>query len=124
MAHCRNCGNTSAYHLKTIFIKEGRIDSCNACGLSVSTWFPDVYWPGHSYKSENITDEIGIPILLESKRHKATLMRQQGMTEAGDRVHGMRGSEIPSKKQNGNLREEIRSDIQKAVQHMKRKYQT
>lgn len=57
-------------------------------------WVPDVYWPGHIHKDANIVDNMGNEILLESRQHKATLMRERGMREANDRVHGGPGHRL------------------------------
>jgi len=51
---------------------------------------PDVYWPGHEHYNENLTDNMGNPILLKSRRHKAEALKMMGVTETGDRVRGAR----------------------------------
>lgn len=64
------------------------VETCNFCGSFSTTYIPDVYWPGHSHTNPNITDRMGNPIYLESRQHKARVMKEQGLSEAGDRVHG------------------------------------
>ena len=88
---CVNCGNKCASRIRIRFDKKiGKLEECERCGTVGSAGVPDVYWPGHAYKSENITDRMGNPILLESRQHKANVMREQGISECGDRSHGTR----------------------------------
>jgi hypothetical protein len=89
MMECRACGNKEAYHVRTIY-DEGQLwDSCNKCSqIGAGQSNPDVYWPGHEYKSENLCDTNGNPILLRSRQHKAQVMKELGVSEAGDRIHG------------------------------------
>lgn len=83
------CGNKVATKMRIRFDAKGmKHENCNHCGEVGSAYVPDVYWPGHAYTSENITDKMGNPILLESRQHKARVMKEQGMVEAGDRYHG------------------------------------
>jgi hypothetical protein len=87
MAECGNCDNKTAYRWKVTYGKYGRREECDRCGNVGTTWQPDVYFPG-IHKDPNIVDNMGNEILIESKQHKATLMRERGMREANDRVHG------------------------------------
>ncbi len=84
---CGNCGNKEAHRWKVSFSKEGRHENCEGCGHVGTTWQPDVYFPG-MHKDPNIVDNMGNEILLESRQHKARLMRERGMREANDRLHG------------------------------------
>lgn len=121
---CRGCGNDHAYRVSIRLVGEDYVDICNRCGDVGSTYVPDVYWPGYAYKSENITDKNGEPILLTSRRHKAEVMRQQGIVEAGDRYHGSRMSLLQKMvpERNRNSRADVRSAIQNAAEQMRRKY--
>lgn len=88
MASCANCGNKEATRWKITWAKEGPREECDRCGKSAyNSWVPDVCWPG-MHTDANIVDNMGNPILLESRRHKAQLMRERGMREANDRVRG------------------------------------
>jgi hypothetical protein len=93
--NCRGCKRTDAFHVSTRFdAKTGEAnDVCNWCGGSSRgevPYAPDVWWPGHAYTSENITDKMGKPILMESRQHKVRVMREQGIREAGDTFRGVR----------------------------------
>lgn len=85
---CSTCNN-EAHHVHVSIDEKGKkTESCNRCGSYSTTWRPDVYWPGHPHTNPNITDRMGREILLTSPRHKAQVMREQGLSEAGDRYHG------------------------------------
>ena len=85
---CTTC-NEECYHTHVSYSIDGqRLETCNNCGNVSMTYIPDVYWPGSVHKNPNITDHMGRPIELRSKRHKAEVMRKQGISEAGDRYHG------------------------------------
>ena len=85
---CGTCGE-ECYHSHVAYSDSGeRMETCNNCGNVTITYIPDVYWPGHVHTNPNITDRMGHPIELTSRRHKAQVMRQQGISEAGDRFHG------------------------------------
>lgn len=121
---CRGCGNDKAYRVSVRLIGGTYTDICNRCGSVGSTYVPDVYWPGQAYKSENITDKNGNPILLTSRRHKAEVMREQGIVEAGDRYHGSRMESLNhmAAQKPTNSREQIRAAMQTAALQLKRKY--
>lgn len=89
---CRGCKNDHAFRVRIGYDPVLKISSecCDKCGTVGQIGIPDVYWPGHPYYSENITDRMGKPILLESRQHKMRVMRQQNMSEMGDRYHGSR----------------------------------
>lgn len=118
---CDGCGNKLAYKISMFRTDEGDFSSwCDKCGSVGSTWTPDVYWPGHAYASEHVTDTMGNPITFESRRHKAEVMRQQGISEAGDMHHGSRY--VPQAPQKKDSRPEVRQAIRTAMEQMKRKY--
>jgi hypothetical protein len=64
------------------------MESCNNCGTHSVSFIPDVYWPGHTHTNPNITDNMGREIELTSRSQKARIMREKGLSEAGDRYHG------------------------------------
>ena len=89
---CTHCGSKAAF---VIFVKydpkKGRIDSCNRCSNTSVGTLHDVYWPGGSHYNDNICDaKTGKPIELTSRGQKARVMREQGLSEAGDFYHGSR----------------------------------
>ena len=51
---------------------------------------PDVYFKSAYYEPHLGTDGSPFGQRVASKRHKAALMRAQGVSECGDRVHGAR----------------------------------
>ena len=85
---CNGCGNSNATIWQLIVTKKyGRQEKCDKCGIVSSPVHSDVYWGGQ-HTNPNITDEHGTPIFLESREHKARIMREKGIIEAGDKVHG------------------------------------
>lgn len=87
---CNTCGNQEAYHVRTIYEAGELYDSCNSCGgfSGLSAGVPDVYLGRTGQKFQNLTDKMGNPIEITSKRHKKEVMDSLGVSEAGDRVNG------------------------------------
>jgi len=85
---CRTCGNQNAYVVRTVFQESELLDFCDSCSRISVSWDPDVYLPKIGHKFENLCDKMGNPIEIRSKRHKAEIMREQNVSEAGDRIHG------------------------------------
>lgn len=90
MATCSSCGNANAYRQR---FSSGRW-SCDGCGVSGSAYLPDVYFKG-SYQDEGLTFQDRPETWMNgtkvtSRGQKAILMKQLGVREAGDRVHGAR----------------------------------
>lgn len=88
---CSNCKNKEAHIIRMSFDEKGKLfENCNKCGAVSTTWTPDVYWPGHAHENSNLCGADGKPVYLTSRRHKAEVMRELGVSEAGDRVKGAR----------------------------------
>lgn len=86
---CNGCGNQAAYHIVTRVEKESLVDVCNQCGAGPASTVNDVYWPGHAHFNPQLVDNnTGAPIWLESRGHKAEVLRKKGLVEAGDRHRG------------------------------------
>ncbi len=84
---CDNCGNVEAYRLS---FRDGSC-VCNKCGNPPTVTPGDAYFR-RPYFDPQIADPDKSPkgTFIESKGHKAALMRQLGIRECGDRVHGSR----------------------------------
>ena len=86
---CNGCGNTEAYIIRCTKDDE----SCNSCGGIALPWLPDV-----SFRGAYLDPNLGHPsrpherdgVMVYSKRHKETLLREQGLREVGDKRHGAR----------------------------------
>lgn len=79
---CEACGNPAAWHLKSGFngITGERYKACDRCGLQgPGKGAPDVFWPGHAYKSE------ALDIEFTSREQKAQYLKDHDIREAGDR---------------------------------------
>src|SRR5580765_934997 len=91
---CRSCGSTVWYQKRTVIDKGEFFDRCSECdsGLRTST-SADVYFkpgPDGVEYHPNICDRNGDPIPLTSRAHKAEVMRQKNLREAGDPIRGSR----------------------------------
>lgn len=86
---CKGCGNKSAYRMSFSTLGE----SCDRCGSSsLGTFrFSDVYFKTPGFE-EHLSDPEKSPRgnYVESREHKAMLMRNLGLREVGDKVHGAR----------------------------------
>lgn len=85
---CGSCKNKNAYRVR---LTESGFESCNSCGGLANLWTPDVSFT-RPYLDPNLAhpnrpwEKDGV--WIESKRHKATLMKEQKLREGGDRRHG------------------------------------
>lgn len=94
---CNGCGNTEATRTKTY--SDG-MEFCDQCGRVGTPWVPDVFWDGK--EEHGLPDgPDGKPIVFGSKVEKAVYLKQKGLKESGDRVHGYywTGSQIEPKKE-------------------------
>ena len=86
---CGGCGNKDAYRITS----QGGSEHCNVCGgASISSFkFSDVYFKGPVFEP-HLADPDKSPKgnFVTSREHKAALMRDLGVRETGDRVHGAR----------------------------------
>jgi len=94
--------------------KEGIKRYCREC-RSPKSVVHDVYWDGKP--EENLADDprTGRPIVFSSKGEKAAYLRQRGIVEAGDRVHG-----APVSLSSHNPKLDSRDAVKKALAHVKR----
>jgi hypothetical protein len=86
---CRNCGNASAYAIRTVY-DDGRMqDTCDSCGGMRSIGnTPDVYFKA-PYLDEHLgSEEHPGPKFIGSKAEKKYWLEKCHLREAGDRVHG------------------------------------
>ena len=92
---CRTCGNQNAVRIHIFYDSESatRTETCDSCGALGNLYAPDVYFD-RPYLDPNLVTpkDHNSPdgIWVESKRHKAQLLKEQGLRECGDRVHGAR----------------------------------
>ena len=91
---CGGCGNQEAYRWRA---HEDGSEECDECGGLGAMSIPDVYYPGPYYDPNlahpNRPWEAEKGPLVTSKEHKLALMREQGLYEKGDSVHGSRNSD-------------------------------
>jgi hypothetical protein len=87
-----SCGNEDASKVRIVYGEDGgRIECCDKCGqLDNSGCEPDVFFR-EPYFDEHLGNKVhphGQWVF--SKRHKARLLKEQGLVESGDRIHGSR----------------------------------
>lgn len=86
---CNSCGKQTS-RIKIKYTKEGKEEECDRCSESLFKGVPDVYFR-RPYFDEHLADESNPRgHFVESKRHKASIMKKIGLFEAGDRMHGGR----------------------------------
>lgn len=81
---CTNCGNPRP--VKTV--SGTGWERCDQCSDMRGASVPDVYWDGkeeHGLADDPVT---GKPRVFGSKAEKAAYLKERGLSEAGDRVHG------------------------------------
>lgn len=101
---CNNCGSTTWYYFRTRYTdKEEVIRGCSDCSNGPTPKSsPDVYFnpsKGSDQTDPNLCRRNGIPIPFSSKREKAAILKQKGIREAGDKIHGSRNFDKTSSKQ-------------------------
>ncbi len=86
---CSGCGNDEAHRIS--YSAKG--ESCDKCGASSTFRFSDVFFKGAGFEP-HLADPDKSPKgnFVRSREHKAQLMRELGVRETGDRVHGARVS--------------------------------
>ena len=89
---CDGCEKEKDFYKEFVFMtttKEGtgkNLRFCRNC-RTVRVSFPDIYFDGKP--EENLADdENGKPRVFASKGQKASYLKERGIMEAGDRVHG------------------------------------
>lgn len=86
---CSGCGNSDAYRIS--YTPKG--ESCDKCGgVRLAAFrFSDVYFSGAGFEPHLAhPDTSPKGNFVRSREHKAQLMRDLGVRETGDRVHGAR----------------------------------
>lgn len=108
---CDGCGNPNAFGLRRAI---GRGWTCNFCDelFSFASTF-DVFFDGQS--NPNLCDDLGRPVEFISKGQKSRWMKDRGVQEAGDLVHGARYSAAgPIARERRDCKEEVRQAVAKA----------
>ena len=87
---CNNCGKECS-RSKTRYTKEGeKKEECERCSQGLFNGVPDVYFR-RPYFDEHLADAKNPHgHYIESRRHKAEVLKKLGLFEAGDRMHGGR----------------------------------
>lgn len=88
---CAGCGNGSALVVRSVYLLEGKVETCDKCGGVPLVSCPDVFFD-KPYHDANIGDHKSSPggEWITSKKHKADRLKALGLREAGDRKRGAR----------------------------------
>ena len=122
--NCEGCGNKAAVVTRTGYENGQRYEICNSsnCGNLATPWHPDVYFR-RPEMVENLAD-ANHPFgqVVESRRHKARILREQGLREAGDMHHGSRdkGAQRREFKLTPELTKKRDEAVQKAIVQFKK----
>lgn len=96
---CPRCGNKAAYRMH--FSEAGQC--CDRCGKLGSVTFHDVYFKA-PYRDPNLVNpnrpQEKDGVWVESRAHKASLLKEQGLREVGDKVRGARNANMSSIRKN------------------------
>jgi len=91
------CGNQTAIRMRIYFDEKGNASEvCEKCGeLDNTNGCPDVFFE-RPYLDEHLTDDAHKNgIYVESKRHKAQLLKERGLREAGSDINPRLGRPMP-----------------------------
>lgn len=110
---CANCNNKNAYRMR---FYSGGIQVCDNCGLAGSSHVYDVYWDGRPEETLADDPRTGNPRVFASRGEKAAYLRERGLMEAGDKVHGAPVSSL-SVPRRTNSRDEVKMAL-KQVKEM------
>jgi hypothetical protein len=87
---CSSCGNKNAYRIS--YSASG--EKCDSCGANRGFKFADVFFDQRKgpYINENATDPVKHPhgTLITGRNHLASVLKENGLKETGDRRHGSR----------------------------------
>ena len=90
------CGNQNALRMRFYCNEKGTKGVCDICGdIQGLVTIPDIYFKGR-YFDEHITDgKHRNGTWVESKRHKAKLLKDRNLMEAGDMKNPVLGRPAP-----------------------------
>lgn len=95
--NCAGCGNDHATSVRGYFFEKQWVESCDRCAGVTAKGSADVYFR-EAYFDQNLGDAKNPNgQWITSKAHKAKIMREQNVREAGDRKHGSRVDYRPPK---------------------------
>ena len=118
---CGGCGNQGAVALRLRYEGGQRVEVCDArsCGGVVIAARPDVYFR-QPYVDPNLADAKNpFGTEIRSARHKAEVLKAQGLREDGDRHHGSTFRDV--KKSKRTLSQEFRQKVRARVKHVARR---
>lgn len=114
---CNSCETQKDYDAFSLLLIEkwgyGIKRYCKSC-RTPSPGVPDVYWDGKPEINLADDEHTGKPRVFLSKGQKAAYLKEKGLSEAGDRIHG-----APVQIDNSGPKVDGRHEVRKALQHVK-----
>lgn len=99
---CNTCGNPVAARVRIGLNPDGtKWELCDECGKIPAVWLPDVFLEsGGGVKSNDglWNSKENRPFEYTTKREKAVIMKQLGLSESGDYQHGARNESYRRRK--------------------------
>jgi len=91
-----SCGNENATQWRKVYDAEGNsLECCETCGQVRTPAIPDVYFK-EPYHDEHLADKLHPHgQYVESRRHKARLLKELGLREAGGDKNPILGKVAP-----------------------------
>ena len=121
---CGGCGNQSAVAVRLTYEAGQRIEMCDlpSCGGVTVSAKRDVYFR-QPYVDQNLADAKNpFGTEIRSARHKAQVLKAQGLREDGDRHHGslFRDAKAPKRALSMEFRKKVRARVNHVVKRMSR----
>lgn len=121
---CSGCGSNKYSEMRSI-VEEGElVDSCSDCSQVRADGVPDVYLPRSGMVFQALCDKSGVPIPIQSKRHKQQVMNELGLSEHPDRLKPqtwVEGTREYRKRNFEQARPKIREAYRQYLQNVKRR---
>lgn len=121
---CGGCGNQTAVALRLRYDGGQRIEMCDlrSCGGVTIGARPDVYFR-QPYTDPNLADAKNpFGMEIRSQKHKAEVLKAQGLREDGDRHHGslFRDAKAPKRAMSNEFRQKVKARVRHVVKRMSR----
>jgi len=110
---CKTCKSITN-RIRFYFDDNEIIQICNYCADFGSSSVYDVYWDGKPEINLADDEKTGNPRVFSSKKEKYFYLKEKGLVEAGDRVHG---APVSHSKEVANL--DSRHEVKKVLKFLK-----
>lgn len=105
--NCNGCGNDRAYRVRV----GAGWEFCDMCGDIGTVGVADVFWDGTPEHGLPDDPRTGQPMVFGSKAEKARYLREHGLVEAGDKMHGSHATILRQNQEAPARREEVEAAL-------------